>query len=129
MLDKTHEHHLKTRLLRRRDVLRGEIRAALQASSEERHRELAGAVHDSADDSVADLLGDVNLKGMDRDARELTAVAAALDRLARGQYGLCVDCRNEIGYARLEALPSAARCIRCEEIHERQFGHEQGRKL
>ncbi len=73
MADKTRESRFKARLIARRDVLRAEIRAALQASGEERHRELAGAVHDAGDDSVADLLTDVNLKGMDRDARELAA--------------------------------------------------------
>lgn len=129
MLDKNRENQLKARLLARREVLRGEIRAALQASSEERHRDLAGAVHDAADDSVADLLVDVNLKGMDRDARELAATAAALDRLARGEYGACVDCGSEIADARLEALPFAARCIECEERHERQHGRDRGGKL
>lgn len=129
MLDKMQETHLKRRLLARRELLRDEIRAALQASSEERHRELAGAVHDAGDDSVADLLVDVNLKGMDRDASELTAVGEALDRMSRGEYGGCADCGTAIGYARLEAQPSALRCIECEARHERQFAHEQGRKL
>ena len=129
MLDKIQENHLKQRLLERRELLRGEIREALRASADERHRELAGTVHDAADDSVADLLVDVNIKGMDRDARELAAIAAALGRIARGQYGVCADCGADIGYARLEAQPAAVRCIACERRHERQFAHEQGRKL
>jgi DnaK suppressor protein len=129
MLDKIQEAHLKRRLLERRELLRGEIREALQASSEERHRELAGAVHDVGDDSVADLLVDVNLKGMDRDARELAEIGLALDRMARKEYGVCIDCANDIGYARLEAQPAAARCIDCETRHERRYAHEQGRKL
>ena len=129
MLDKMQETHLKRRLLARRELLRDEIRAALQASSEERHRELAGAVHDAGDDSVADLLVDVNLKGMDRDASELTAVGEALDRMSRGGYGVCAECGIDIGYARLEAQPSALRCIECEARHERRYAHEQRRKL
>ncbi len=129
MLDKTQEGHLKRRLLDRRELLRGDIREALQASSDERHRELAGAVHDAGDDSVADLIGDVNLKGMDRDARELAAIGAALERMGRGEYGACADCGVDIAYARLEAQPSALRCVACEARHERQFAHEQGRKL
>jgi RNA polymerase-binding protein DksA len=129
MPDKTQESHLKRRLIERRDLMRREIAQALRASADERHRELAGAVHDAGDDSVADLLVDVNIKGMDRDARELAAIGGALDRMARGQYGVCADCGADIGYARLEAQPAAARCVECETRHERQFAHERGRKL
>ena len=129
MLDKMQVSHLKRRLLARRELLRDEIRAALQASSEERHRELAGAVHGAGDDSVADLLVDVNLKGMDRDARELAAIGSALHRMARKGYGVCSDCANDIGYARLEAQPAAARCIECEKRHDQRYAHEQPRKL
>jgi RNA polymerase-binding protein DksA len=129
MLDKSRESHLKRRLIERRELLRGEIRDALKASSDERHRELAGTVHDAGDDSVADLLVDVNIKGMDRDARELAAIAAALERMEKGEYGVCADCGVDISYARLEAQLSAERCIECEARHERQFSHERGRKL
>jgi DnaK suppressor protein len=129
MLDKMQEAHLKRRLLDRRELLRGEIREALATSSEERHRDIAGAVHDAGDDSVADLLVDVNLKGMDRDAHELAAIGSALERMHDGKYGECADCGVDIGYRRLEAQPSAHRCVGCEARHERQFAHEQGRKL
>ena len=128
-LDKNQEQRLEHKLRSRQAALRGEIRAALLASSEERHQELAGRVHDAADEAVADLLTDVNLKGMDRDARELAAVSAALARLAQGVYGVCIDCGGEIGYRRLEAQPAAARCIECETRHERQYAHERGPTL
>ena len=113
----------------RQATLREEIRAALLASSEERHRELAGVVHDTGDESVADLLTDVNLKGMDRDARELAAVNAALRRLANGTFGVCADCGADIGLPRLEAQPTATRCIECETRHEKQYGGDRGGKL
>jgi RNA polymerase-binding protein DksA len=129
MVDRIQQAHLERRLLDRREVLRGEIREALATSSDERHRDLAGAVHDAGDDSVADLLVDANIKGMDRDARELAAIGAALDRIARGGYGVCVDCGADIGYPRLEAQPAAARCIECEARRERQFAREGGGKL
>ncbi len=34
--------------------------------------------------------------------------------------GACNDCGEEIGPARLEAIPSAVRCIECQVIHEKQ---------
>jgi len=128
-LSETQKRHLEQKLRSLQARLRNEIREALLASSEERHREIAGMVHDAADDSVADLLTDVNLKGMDRDARELDAVNAALDRLALETLGVCQDCGGDIGFPRLDAQPTASRCIECETRHERQFAHEQGPSL
>ena len=129
MLDLIQMAILKRKLLDRRDVLRGEIRVGLQASRDESHGELAGAVHDAGDDSVADLLVDVNLKGMERDAHERSAIGAALERMARKEYGVCSDCRGEIGYERLEALPAAARCIECEKRHRQRYEHERSSTL
>ena len=39
--------------------------------------------------------------------------AVALDRLDKGQYGLCIDCGGRIPAARLKAKPEAVRCIAC----------------
>jgi DnaK suppressor protein len=50
-------------------------------------------------------------------ARSITHSIADIDRaLAKiddGTYGTCDVCGEEIGAARLEALPAAARCVEC----------------
>ncbi len=47
-------------------------------------------------------------------AREqLTAVDAALLRLAEGRYGACDRCGQPIGAERLAARPAAVTCVRC----------------
>jgi len=46
--------------------------------------------------------------------RTLESVDAALKRLAAGTYGHCEACGNPIDRARLEALPYAARCVKCQ---------------
>ena len=51
------------------------------------------------------------LAGQLRDA--LSEVEAAIDRLAKGTYGLCMRCGQPISAARLEAKPAARRCIEC----------------
>lgn len=51
-----------------------------------------------------------------------TAIVAAERRLAIGAYGLCEDCGETIGYARLEAYPAASRCVRCQEEAEKRSG-------
>ena len=55
-----------------------------------------------------------------RDHAELTAVRAALERLADGSYGECTDCGQSVGVPRLLAQPSAARCIACQSKAETQ---------
>lgn len=45
--------------------------------------------------------------------KEARAIRAALDRIADGSYGTCANCGAEIPQARLQAQPTAARCIAC----------------
>ena len=44
---------------------------------------------------------------------------AALDRLAEGEYGLCVECGEPIAPARLRAMPEVQTCVRCQDRLER----------
>jgi len=42
----------------------------------------------------------------------------ARERMARGGYGVCEDCGRKIAPERLEALPEATRCVRCQAALE-----------
>ncbi len=54
------------------------------------------------------------LDGLRRSAQQRTAdVEAALQNLAGGHYGTCLRCGEPIAPGRLEALPTATRCVRC----------------
>ena len=46
-------------------------------------------------------------------AHDILAVDAALERLHRGTYGVCIRCGRSIGIDRLRARPTAELCIRC----------------
>ncbi len=48
----------------------------------------------------------------------ILAIEAALKRIDRGEFGICIDCDGEIPAARLEAFPAAARCLSCKEKFE-----------
>ena len=118
------------RSLRERErTLRKEIREGLLRTGEARYKDLAGAVSDAGDDSVADLLSDVEIAGVDRDVRELREVQDALERMLRSNFGVCADCRAQIGLARLTANPAAARCLDCESRHEHTYAHPETRSL
>lgn len=42
---------------------------------------------------------------------QLKSVETALRRMDEGTYGTCDRCGNQIGEARLEAIPATSRCI------------------
>lgn len=44
---------------------------------------------------------------------ELGEVVAALQRIEQGTYGVCTQCGQAIGEARLEAFPAAMLCMTC----------------
>jgi len=54
-----------------------------------------------------------------RESAFLRDTRAALQRLDRGLFGICLDCEEEIGMKRLTAVPWAARCIACQESVDR----------
>ncbi|HEV2118140.1 MAG TPA: TraR/DksA family transcriptional regulator [Terriglobales bacterium] len=57
--------------------------------------------------------------------RLLKMVSEALERMARGNYGQCVACEEEINFKRLEAVPWARYCLRCQERLEQYSAHER----
>lgn len=80
----------------------------------------APAVHDAQDESYAEEREEEWLAGMHHERLELADIEQALARLHGETYGVCIDCDAPIGYARLEAYPTAKRCLSCQEKHERQ---------
>jgi DnaK suppressor protein len=48
----------------------------------------------------------------------LTDVTDALHKFQEGTYGTCERCGQSIDWARLEALPAARFCIRCQQHQE-----------
>ncbi len=45
----------------------------------------------------------------------LHEIDAALDRVARGTFGVCTSCGEHVAADLLEALPWAARCMACQQ--------------
>jgi RNA polymerase-binding protein DksA len=102
-----------------RRTLQQSLAAGHAAASHEGYRALAGSAHDAGDEANADVEADVAAARDDRETGELRQVEQALVRLDDGTYGLCTECGDTIGYARLMAAPSAARCLACQSSFER----------
>lgn len=111
--------HFKKRLRARSEQLREEIRSTLERSSDETHVRIAERARDMEDDAFSSLIVDLNFAEIERDANELRRIDAALRRILDGTYGQCVNCGTTIPKARLEAEPTALRCVRCQDMFEK----------
>ena len=115
---------LETQLRSRHAQLLAEIRDELARSGEQHYIDLAGHVTDLGDESVADMLADIDAAIIDRQVKEVRDIEAALARIKSNEYGQCVDCGANIAHNRLLAYPTAKRCIRCQEVREKQYAGE-----
>jgi DnaK suppressor protein len=116
--------NLKQLLENRRKWLIEEIRLELTNSGEQSHADLAGSVSDFGDNSVADMLIDVNIATIDRQVHELRDIESTLVRIGQFGYGNCSECGMEIGYDRLKLQPTATRCVPCQTNYERIYGQD-----
>jgi DnaK suppressor protein len=112
-------------LLRQREV---DLRAALESETgrmrDEPYADLAGAVGDEGDESIADVIVDTENAMVGRHLAELRDIEAAQKRLTEGRYGTCFDCGEDIGFLRLAAYPTAKRCALCQHRHEHTYAEE-----
>lgn len=111
--------HIAQRIDARKSLLLDEIRQVLARSSNEHYADLVGGVGDSGDAAAASLLRDITEAEIIRDIGEVRDIAAAEQRIAAGRYGLCIDCGEAIRYKRLDAYPTAKRCITCQIRREK----------
>ena len=56
----------------------------------------------------------------EHETAELGDIEAALERAGAGTYGQCTDCGLTIPPARLNAYPTAKRCIDCQTVAEQR---------
>jgi DnaK suppressor protein len=109
-------------LIKRRDALRQALAGDLSMLKEMRS-DASGDVVDWALDSVQD---EINSQLAEVESRELARIENALERMRDGQYGDCEACGSGIPIARLNALPYATLCIKCQREAEREGGFGTG---
>ncbi|MFI6351850.1 TraR/DksA C4-type zinc finger protein [Streptomyces sp. NPDC050743] len=89
---------------------------------------LAGLMRDSGD-GAGDDQADTGTKNITREHELALAANAremliqnehALERLDAGTYGLCENCGDPIGKARMQAFPRATLCVECKQKQERR---------
>jgi RNA polymerase-binding transcription factor len=56
----------------------------------------------------------------------MQSLKLALDRIEDGSYGTCMRCEQDISPKRLQAVPWASYCIRCQDIADRERAEPEG---
>jgi len=80
---------------------------------------------DPADRATLEEEFSIELRTRDRERRLIKKIDSTIEMIANDEYGWCDSCGVEIGIRRLEARPTANKCIDCktlDEIKERQLG-------
>lgn len=62
---------------------------------------------------------DLALQAIERE--QLAHIESALQRIEAGTYGICTGCGEPIPPERLEILPYAGLCVRCQSEQERRW--------
>ena len=103
---------LKEILFKRRDALKN---ASAGDLSQLREMQESGDIVDLALDTSSD---EISSQLAEVEARELANVEIAMEKMKQGSYGLCEACNKSIPLARLQALPYATLCIKCQREAE-----------
>ncbi|HHX82548.1 MAG TPA: RNA polymerase-binding protein DksA [Pseudomonadaceae bacterium] len=114
------KEHFKRILLDWRNELMQEVDRTVHHMQDE-----AANPPDPADRATLEEEFSIELRTRDRERRLIKKIDSTIELIANDDYGYCDSCGVEIGIRRLEARPTANKCIDCktlDEIKEKQLG-------
>ena len=114
-MDKRRMKTFRDRLLERRESLVSQVTEA-ELSSRERDLE---ATQDPADMAANAYTKELLISMSSNDRKLLGLIDEALTRIEAGGFGECVNCAEPISEKRLEAVPWARYCLKCQDLQER----------
>lgn len=114
-MNKRQLQRYRKELLAKREELLDLVRSARASEQDAGGKEAP----DLGDRALSTVIRDLSyqLSATDRDI--LRRVDEALDRIEKGEYGVCVECEKKMQTGRLDAVPWARHCIECQELQDR----------
>jgi DnaK suppressor protein len=82
--------------------------------------------HDPLDQIQSMNMREQNATQLGRRSHLLAELDRSLHAISDGAYGLCIDCEEPVSLKRLESIPWASRCIRCQQ--EVEYGEAEYRR-
>ncbi len=104
-------------LKRREAALKSKLAELLKLSGDRGELEIQ-ALADPLDQVRQSTDRDLAVEALNQQARSIREIRAALDRIEDGTYGECERCEEPIPPKRLEALPWARLCVKCQSAIE-----------
>lgn len=103
-----------------RDMLNGMLAEILQKGQAtiDDMTETVEVYADPADRATAESDRAFTLRLRDRERKLIKKITQAIQRIDDGEFGMCVECGDEIGIARLKARPMTTLCINCKSKQE-----------
>jgi len=118
-MNEKQREHFKKILLSWRDQLMQEVDRTVHHLQDE-----AANYPDPADRATQEEEFSLELRTRDRERKLIKKIDSTIELIAQDDYGYCESCGIEIGIRRLEARPTANKCIDCktlDEIKEKQL--------
>ena len=94
----------------------GEVREKYKSSQDH----LTEQVADIADDAVQSYDRQLMMGLGEKEFGKLRLVEEAIEKIDRGQYGICLECEELIPEERLTVIPFASHCVDCLGIIEKK---------
>jgi len=119
-MNEAQKEHFKNILRSWRNELMQEVDRTVHHMQDE-----AANPPDPADRATLEEEFSIELRTRDRERRLIKKIDSTIELIANDDYGWCDSCGVEIGIRRLEARPTANKCIDCktlDEIKEKQLG-------
>jgi DnaK suppressor protein len=108
---------LKTELLDKKTMILG-----LQSQNKKSDMEEESALRDAVDRSDIEEAWFTKERMSQHWKLELIQIESALNRMEKGNFGICEECDSEIPIRRLRVRPDATLCLYCQEAMEKEMG-------
>ena len=90
-------------------------------ATEQSYAEIAGEVPDFGDQATAASLTEYTNAVARRHVEAIKEIDDALLRIKADRFGRCTECGADVAFERLQAFPTARRCVTCQGKHERTY--------
>ena len=105
-------------LMKVRSEVTEQMRHYADAALSSDNFEKRGVTTHMADSSYDNVRNEIALRMLSEDGNIVELIDDAVERLANGEYGKCLECGEMIAEARLQARPYALFCIKCKSRQE-----------
>lgn len=110
---------LKVSLLKRKEEIVLNIQQGMKSLLSGEDRQGIGSGREEGDFAASNHLEHLSAQRFNYQHRLIRQIDSALAGIDDGTFGICVECGDEIGVARLTALPFVTACRDCQEYRER----------